>query len=328
MRFIVYGAGAVGGALGALLSLAGHQVTLIARGRHRAAIAEGGLVLSLPDVEHRLALPVVSGPGEVDWRAGDVVLLAMKSQDTEAALRELAAAADPEITVVCVQNGVANERAALRYFPDVYGVCVMFPATHLTPGVVAVHSAPTHGILDVGQYPTGVVTTRAGELAAAFESAGFSARPLADVMAWKHTKLLGNLGNALDAVFGSGPDVDEIYELVRAEGVAVLDAAGIGYATARQEALRRGDLIIRRPAQGQARAGGSSWQSLARGTGAIEADYLNGEIVLLGRLHGVPTPYNEHARRLAVRAAREGRPPATLPTSTWHTTLPTPTPPR
>jgi 2-dehydropantoate 2-reductase len=63
---------------------------------------------------------------------------------------------------------------------------------------------------------------------------------------------------------------------------------------------------------GRARGGGSSWQSLARGTGSIEADHLNGEIVLLGRLHGVPTPVNELARRLVNGAARSLVPPGSL----------------
>jgi 2-dehydropantoate 2-reductase len=60
------------------------------------------------------------------------------------------------------------------------------------------------------------------------------------------------------------------------------------------------------------RAGSSSWQSLARGTGAIETDYLNGEIVLLGRLHGVPTPVNMALCKQAARAARRGASPGEL----------------
>jgi 2-dehydropantoate 2-reductase len=67
-----------------------------------------------------------------------------------------------------------------------------------------------------------------------------------------------------------------------------------------------------KPIEGVRREGGSSWQSLARGQGSIEADYLNGEIVLLGRLHGVPTPANELFQRLAVEFAAEGRPPGSL----------------
>ena len=62
-------------------------------------------------------------------------------------------------------------------------------------------------------------------------------------------------------------------------------------------------------ADGAARSGGSSWQSLTRQTGTIEADFLNGEIVLLGRIYGVPTPVNETLQRLANQAARARKPP-------------------
>ena len=62
---------------------------------------------------------------------------------------------------------------------------------------------------------------------------------------------------------------------------------------------RRGDLLQLGKISGQTRPGGSSWQSLRRTTGDIETDYLNGEIVLLGRIHGVATPANELVQRLA-----------------------------
>ncbi len=64
---------------------------------------------------------------------------------------------------------------------------------------------------------------------------------------------------------------------------------------------------------GVTRRGGSSWQSLERGTGNIEADYLNGEIVLLGRMHGIPTPVNALLQELANRLARERRPAGSVP---------------
>ncbi len=60
---------------------------------------------------------------------------------------------------------------------------------------------------------------------------------------------------------------------------------------------------------GVVRTGGSTTQSLARGTGSVETDWLNGEIVLLGRLHGVPTPANGYFAGLGARLAREGRAP-------------------
>jgi 2-dehydropantoate 2-reductase len=60
---------------------------------------------------------------------------------------------------------------------------------------------------------------------------------------------------------------------------------------------------------GAPRAGGSTWQSLHRGTGRVEADFLNGEIALLARLHGGDAPVNALLQRLADRAAATGRKP-------------------
>jgi 2-dehydropantoate 2-reductase len=77
-----------------------------------------------------------------------------------------------------------------------------------------------------------------------------------------------------------------------------------------------------RPVNGEFRGGGSSWQSLARGTGTIETDYLNGEIVLLGRMHGVPTPANELMQQTANRLAAEGAPPKSIPVETLIAQLP------
>ena len=55
-----------------------------------------------------------------------------------------------------------------------------------------------------------------------------------------------------------------------------------------------------------------STQSLARGTGSIETDYLNGEIVLLGRLHGVPVPANAYLVDLSARLVRDGLKPGAV----------------
>ena len=60
------------------------------------------------------------------------------------------------------------------------------------------------------------------------------------------------------------------------------------------------------------RPGGSTWQSLARGT-PVEVDYLNGEIVLLARLHGVAAPVNELLQRATHRAAVDGAAPGSIP---------------
>ena len=64
-----------------------------------------------------------------------------------------------------------------------------------------------------------------------------------------------------------------------------------------------------------ARPGSSSWQSVHRRTGDIETDYLNGEIVLLGRLHGTATPANELIQQLARECAIGRRAPCSVPES-------------
>ncbi|WP_155370195.1 ketopantoate reductase family protein [Catellatospora vulcania] len=319
MRFIVYGAGAVGGVLGACLHRSGRQVVLVARGAHLAALREHGLTLQDVGGERTMAIPAVSGPAEIGWQDGDVVLLAVKGQDTEAALRELAAYAPAATPVVSLQNGVDNERQALRIFEHVYGVCVMSPTTHLTPGIVRADCHPVPGLLDIGRFPSGTDAT-AESIAAAFRAAGYESVPRPDIMRWKYGKLLRNVGNAVDAVCGRTAGVREIVGRIRAEAAAVLDAAGIAYTPEDEDDERRADIL--KAAVADSRGGGSSWQSLARGTGHIEADYLSGEIVLVARLHGLSAPYNENARRWANLFAREGRAPASLTPGEWLATLP------
>lgn len=311
MRIVIYGAGAVGGVIGGRLHQAGHDVTLIARGDHLRALQRDGLTLASPAGTVTLPVPAVASPAEAAPGGGDVVLLAMKTQHTAAAVAELAQVAPPGVAVACAQNGVENERVALRSFPDVYAISVMLPASHLEPGVVEASSSPVTGLLDLGRYPAGVDDT-ATALAAALSGSTFSSQARPDIMRWKYRKLLLNLGNALEAVAGADGWSSPLAARLTAEGEAVLAAAGIDVASADEDRERRGDLLRMRPIEGRRRQGGSSWQSLARGLGTIESDYLNGEIALLGRLHGVPTPVNDLLQRLANRLAAEGRPPGSV----------------
>jgi 2-dehydropantoate 2-reductase len=307
-RFVVYGAGAVGGVIGSRLFEHDHEVVLIARGAHREAIERDGLRRESPDGVYVADIPVVGGPEELDWRGDEVVLLTVKGHDTLAALERLAATAGPDVAVACAQNGVENERVALRRFADVYSVVVQLPATYLVPGVVVAHSAPVPGALDIGRYPDGL-DARAQAIAAALESAGFVSQPRADVSRWKYAKFLRNVLNAVDALFDHDRGAPNVARLARSEAVAALEAAAIDYVDDAEYEERFNRLITLRPVAGQQREGGSSWQSLARGAGGIEADQLNGEVVLLGRLHGVRTPVNELLRRLAVADAGAGAPP-------------------
>ena len=307
-RIVVYGAGAIGGVIGNRLFRGGHDVVLIARGAHREAIASEGLRVDSPAGTQVTPIPVVGSPDEISWAGDEIVLLTMKGQDTDAALDALEAAAADTIAIACVQNGVDNERLALRRFATVYSVVVQLPSTHLEPGVVVEHSAPVPGSLDLGCYPDGV-DDGARELAAILRGAGFSSEARADVLRWKYSKLLRNLNNSVHALFGTVDGAPEIRDRALAEALAVLDAAGIDHVGEEEYDDRHGKLITIVPVAGRAHTGGSSWQSLARGTGSIEANQLNGEIVLLGRLHGVSTPVNDALRREALAAARSASPP-------------------
>ena len=311
MAYVIYGAGAIGCAIGGRLAQHGHEVRLVARGAQYEALRDHGLRLTSPGDDATLNLPVVDRIDRAGLTDGDVVILSMKSQDTGPALQALAGVADPATTVVCAQNGVANERQTLRHFANVYAIPVMLPATYLVPGQVQVGWAPVSGVLDVGRYPAGVDATTE-RLSADLAGSTFLSRPEPKIMRLKYRKLLLNLGNAVDAACGPDARRGELVARARAEGVACLDVAGIEVASEEEDRDRRSELPGGRPRVGVQGRGSSSWQSLARQTGSIEADYLNGEIVLLGRVHGVPTPVNELLQRVANQMARDRLPPGSF----------------
>jgi 2-dehydropantoate 2-reductase len=301
MRLVVVGAGAIGGLVGARLHAGGETVLLVARGDHGRVVREDGLRIEGPESTVVVRVPSVEDVRSVEFRSGDAVLLATKSQHTAEVLAALRGVAPVDTPVVCVQNGVENERLALRQFTNVYGVCVMCPATHLRPGAIQAYRAPVAGIFDVGRYPGGIDDV-ALALAESLVAAGLAAQARPDIMRWKYAKLLLNLGNAIEAIAGPAARGGPVFELAWREGVACLVAAGIDFVSPEEDAARRAD-IVPLPTPGQPR-GGSSWQSMMRQTGNVEADYFNGEIVLLGRLHGVPTPVNALLQRLANEHAR------------------------
>ncbi|WP_371526612.1 ketopantoate reductase family protein [Streptomyces sp. NBC_01283] len=322
MRYIIIGAGAIGGTMGGRLAESGHDVVLVARGAHHEAVREGGLRVRTPEGTATHRLPVVRDPAELgELRADDVLFLAVKTQDGEAALDAWSArpvagggTAGELLPLVCAQNSVESERIALRRFRRVYGMCVWLPATHVEPGSVSAAGAPYTGMLHIGRYPKGTDDT-ARLISADLEKSKLLAPVVADVMRWKYGKLLSNLANAIEAVTGpfSGDEAIALYRRARAEGEAVFAAAGIEAVGELEQKEARGDRIRMEPLDGSARGGGSSWQSLSRGTGTIEADYLNGEIALLGRLYGVPTPVNATLQSVANAFARERREAGSMP---------------
>lgn len=310
MRFIIYGIGAIGGTFAAALARAGHEVIGIARGKMLDAIrTHGGLTFKTPSGSSLVHFPVVATPHDIQFRPDDVVFLAMKGQDTAEALDTLRAAGVTTQAIVCAQNGVNNERAALRLFPNVYGMTVMLPADYVTPGEVICYGTPKLGLVDIGRYPQGL-DDNVALIATAMDSAGFAAFPLEHVMQSKYGKLRDNLGNVVEAALGHGARSGTLMAPIQAEADRVYDAAGILRIAIGNADPRRKGLMELGAVDGVTRTGGSSIQSLKRGTGTIETDWLNGEIVLLGRLHGVSTPLNAGlvaiGRELVEKGAKPG----------------------
>jgi 2-dehydropantoate 2-reductase len=307
LRAVIYGAGGIGGGIGALLSAAGHEVVLIARGDHLERIRANGLTVGTPEWTRTFRLDAVAHPREVEWRADEVVFFTMKSQDTGGALEDLVEAA-PAAPVIFAQNGVANERMARRRFDRVYAMLVFMPAQFLEAGTIALHATPRRGTLHAGVYPRGI-DALIESVCRDLRGAGFESDPDPEVMRLKHGKLLTNLGNAVQALCGIEVDSSALTKELREEGMRCLEAAGIAFVTARElvERCRRSSSLGE--VAGHPRLGGSSWQGVMRGRRSTETDFLNGEIVLLGAQHGVPTPLNRAVQRLAHRAVREGLAP-------------------
>jgi 2-dehydropantoate 2-reductase len=205
---------------------------------------------------------------------------------------------------------VTNEPAALRYFRRVYGMLVIVPGIFLEDGVVHNPIRGNAGFLEVGLCPRGV-DALAEDVASALRKAGFAAQTNDEVMAAKGNKLLSNLGNAMHAITDGRGDATAFMAAVREEAKACMLAASVPFedeqAFEARTAPHQGTIVR----DSGLRARGSTWQSLQRGLSRVESDHLNGEIVRLGRLHGIATPHNEVLQEVAVAmAARRARPGA------------------
>ncbi len=324
MRYVILGAGAIGATVGGLLAAGGCDVALVGRGEHAAAVKRNGLVLATPDRVSRLPIPMLT-VDELRLQDADVLVLAVKSQDTAQLLNQLATVGVEDgvcagdLPVFCAQNGIANEDAALRCFSHVYGVCVNVPATHLEPGVIEAAGSPVSGILQLGRYPAGPPDDLVHAVAADLGRCGLPSEVHADVMPWKRAKLLSNLANALQVLCTGGdqrrPPVDgaraEVTARLRAEATACFTAAG--WDVTDGQAYRAGTSRFQIVAVGgRPRSGGSTWQSVERGLPTVETDFLNGEVVRLGRLHGVPTPVNAAVQARMREITRRSLTPGSL----------------
>ncbi|SDS42740.1 ketopantoate reductase family protein [Microlunatus soli] len=332
-RYVFIGAGAIGSAVGGLLAARGTDVLMVARGDHGRAMAAGGLRLRTPEETVSVRPPTVTGPDGVVLRPDDVLVLTTKTHQAEAAIDQWAdvevhdgdtvrgRAADL-LPIITALNGVASEEIALRYFARVYAACVMMPAAMIDPGEVILRGTPQRGVFHLGRYPTlpaddpdrrEADARWLSGLAADWDAAGCHVTTPDAVMDWKYRKLLSNLGNVFDALLADPGEAGDLRRAAEAEARRILDAAGIGYISDETDnAARRPHFSVAKVPGTPDRIGGSSWQSLMRGTGTIETDYLNGEIALIARRTGDAAPLNARLTALARRAARNGLRPGAI----------------
>jgi 2-dehydropantoate 2-reductase len=306
IRYVIFGAGAIGISVGGLLNRAGSRVVCVTRPAYQTAL-ERGVTIRQDGEEISVKLDAVTRASELEPEDADVLVLATKSQATEAAIEELAEIYPSSAPFVCLQNGVRNEEIAARRFTNVYAGLVFMSATQMKPELITLPQGRT---IAIGRYPRGV-DDLAERISDDLKRAGLDALASAYVMAMKWSKLILNLNNATFAILNdwvergmADPETRRLVFEVRSEGLRALDRAGIEVEPPAGEPspIRARELTerLKQPAKSNAGASlpedertyGSMWQDLQLDRKTGEADHLNGVIVELGRKYAVPTPYN------------------------------------
>jgi 2-dehydropantoate 2-reductase len=294
-KVAVVGAGAVGSFYGAMLARAGHAVVLIGRPAHVDAIRRDGLRLEMAGKSESLTIDASS---EIAAAHGaDLVLVSVKSSDTEAVARELAPALARDAVVVSLQNGVENADVIARHVAATVVPAVVYVATAMpAPGIVRHHG---RGDLVVGPRTRAAardpaLAGRLEAIASFFATAGVAVKVSADVVAELWSKLMVNCAyNAISALAQSSygemvalAPIRELQRTVVGEVVAVAAASGVELPLAAAvEAMER--IAPAMPAQLSSTA-----QDVARGKPS-EIDHLNGFVVRRGREVGIATPANQ-----------------------------------
>lgn len=323
-RYVVFGAGAIGIAVGALLVRAGSRVTCVVRPAYKEALSRG-VTIKQEGEEIIAKLDSVTHASELRPEPGDVIFITAKSQATQDIVDDLAAVYDARTPVVCLQNGVRNEEIAARRFQNVYAGLVFLSAVQLAPSLITM---PRGRDVAVGCWPKGV-DELSKQICDCLRRAGLEAVASPHVMAMKWSKFVVNLNNATYAITGyfveQGMNDAEMRRLmleVREEGLRVLEAAGIEAEPPAGEPspirIREMNEKLRQPPRANASAAdlpedertyASMWQDLIVGRRSSEAEFLNGEVVALGRKAGVPTPFNSALLEIVNRMFAEGLKP-------------------
>jgi 2-dehydropantoate 2-reductase len=307
MKIAVVGAGAIGGYLGTRLSLAGHEVTFIARRRNLEAINNDGFRLVLEDgtQEHARQVRAVQHMGEAGPQ--DAVLITLKAHQLREVVQELPALFGPDTTVITMINGVPwwyfqglpgpfEGRAVTSVDPD--GVIhnsieprrvigsVVYPAAELVaPGLVKLIEGNR---FTLGE-PSGERTPRVEALSQALMAAGFKAPIARDIRSELWIKLWGNLSfNPISALTHAtlqdicrfGPTRALATRMMQ-EGQAVAEALGVRFKVTLEQRLAGAEAVGAHKT--------SMLQDVEAGR-ALELQALVGAVVELGQITGTPTP--------------------------------------
>lgn len=317
-RYVIIGAGAVGASLAAQFALSGIDYVLIGRGAQVNHIRQHGLTFQRPGGSRQIPLEAFDVADAPELHPDDVLLLTVKSQDAASALafwswRNVSGTDAPAATavpIVTFQNGLATEAAALRTFARVYGASILTPARFTQTGTVVAAGEPELGIVTVGRFPSGDDET-SKQIATDLKRANYLAEVTNDIRRWKAAKLLHNVGNVLELFDGAETLREIVGAAIIEEARQALAAAGYTFASPSERKVDISNWRVA-PDSGIVRGQQSTWQSFTRGASS-EVDFLNGEIVLLGRLHGIATPYNVVVQALAGELAQRGTFIAPLP---------------
>jgi 2-dehydropantoate 2-reductase len=282
MKIAVMGAGAVGCYYGGMLARAGHEVVLIGRPQHVAAIERQGLRLETQSFDERIRIGASTEASAV--QGAPLVLFCVKSTDTETAAAALRPHLAPEALVLSLQNGVENADQLRALLPQAVAAAVVYIGTEMAgPGHVLHHG---RGELVIEP------STASAEVARAFIAAGVPTEISDNVRGALWAKLILNCAyNALSAItqlpYGqlvAGAGITAVMRDIVDECVAVAQADGVTIPADVDAAVRK----IAETVPGQY---SSTAQDLARGKRS-EIDHLNGLILRRGVALGVATPVN------------------------------------
>lgn len=297
MKIVVLGAGALGCAMGGVLTEAGHEVWLINRNAVQVdAMNAHGLVLRSEVADRTVSVRATREAAGIDLTTGpvDLVIVLVKSFHTRDAIGAALSLLSENTAVLSLQNGLGHEDilAELVGRERLLAGKTYVGGTLLAPGHVI---AGTRGKETVIGELDGGISARATRIADAFTQAGLLTTVSADIMATIWEKLLVNV--ATGAVSGiSGLAYGELYAVPEIEACAVA-AVQEGMAVATASGIR---LSTTDPRAAWLKAGAglppefktSMLQSLQKGS-VTEIDYINGAVASQGRKVGVPTPVND-----------------------------------